>query len=295
MRRAVAWVVLLSLSLLSCGCLKEQLVSPTTPLGHHERLDKTDKPLARPNEKRTPKPETAVAFAELKVSIADTAQRTLDRLQSSSAQADDSQLLALEAQRQQAWRILQESYQSAQALYEQALALDAKHLPALMGLARLQEKQGNLPLAIQWYQRALQHYPQDSRLWFNLGMAYAKHKQWDQALAHLKRATELEPTNIEFANNYAWCLARCEHDEESWNIFRRHVGDAKAYYRLALMAKHLGKVERSRQYLAMSLQVDPRLAEAQELLAQLDQPQVTQESTGPAVVPAGLMVPKGTD
>lgn len=295
MRHAVAWVMPVSLSLLSCGCLKEQLVSPTTPLGHHERLEKVDKPLARPNEKRTPKPETAVAFAELKVSIADTAQRTLDRLQSLSAQADDSQLMALEAQRQQAWRILQESYQGAQSLYEQALALDAKHLPALTGLARLHEKQGNLPLAIQWYQRALQHYPQDSRLWFNLGMAYAKHKQWDQALAHLKRATELEPTNLEFANNYAWCLARCERDEESWNIFRRHVGDAKAYYRLALMAKHLGKLERSRQYLTMSLQIDPQLADARDLLAHLDQPQATQGSAGPDVVPAGFVTPKGSE
>jgi tetratricopeptide (TPR) repeat protein len=295
MRRAVAWIVPLGLTLLTCGCLKEELVSSTTPPVHPERLDKADKPLARPKEKRPPKPETAVAFAELKVSIAETAQRTLDRLQSMSAQADDSQIMALEAQRQQAWRIQQESYQGAQTLYEQALTLDAKHLPALTGLARLHEKQGNFPLAIQWYQRALQYYPQDSRLWFNLGMAYAKHKQWDQALAHLKRATELEPTNLEFANNYAWCLARCERDEESWNIFRRHVGDAKAYYRLALMSKHLGKLERSRQYLTMSLQIDPQLAEARDLLANLDQPQATQEGSGPVVVPAGYVAPKGSE
>ena len=160
-----------------------------------------------------------------------------------------------------------------------------------MGLARLYEKQGNLQVAVEQYQKAAQLYPQDARLWFGLGMTFGKLKQWDQAVAALKRATELEPTNMDYASNYGWCLARCERDEESWNVFRRHCGDEKAYYRLALMAKHLGKNEHSKQYLTMALQMDPQLAEASDLLASLERPTVTKDAEGPAVVPAGFVAP----
>jgi Tfp pilus assembly protein PilF len=291
MRHIIAWVLPLGLGLSSAGCTQEQLVSPTAKLGYQDYVESRDKPFARPHEKRPPKPETAVAFAELKISVAETAQRTIDRVSAALAKAESEERLALEKQRQQAVAILNDAYRSAQALYEQALSLDPKCAAAHLGLARLYEKQGNLQLAVEQYQRAVQLYPQDARLWFGLGMTFGKLKHWEQAVTALKRATDLEPANLEYATNYGWCLARCGRDEESWNVFRRHGGDAKAYYRLALMAKHLGKNEHSKQYLTMALQIDPQLAEASELLASLERPVVTQDAEGPAVVPAAHVAP----
>ncbi|HMP03183.1 MAG TPA: tetratricopeptide repeat protein [Gemmatales bacterium] len=291
MRRFTSVALGLSLLSASVGCIRE---FSTHSNGLTEGRTASEKPFVKPGPNWKPKPDTVVAFAELRLSVADTAQRSIDRLSAAMPAAVENERVRLEQQRQQALRIQQESWREARKLYEQALELSPNYVPAILGLARLHEKQGSFPLAIEQYLKALDQNPQTGQVWFELGMCYGKTKQWDHAVAALKRACELEPTDSAMATHYGWCLARCEKYEESWTVFRRHVGDALAYYRLALMAKHLGKVELSKQYLTVAIQVEPQCLEAHALLAALEQAQITNDSEGGAVVPAGFMAPAGT-
>jgi superkiller protein 3 len=155
--------------------------------------------------------------------------------------------------------------------YEQALSIDPKNRTSLIGLARVQSKQGNHPRAVESYRAAVQVNPNDAELWHEFGMCWGRQKQWDQAIPALYKAVSLDPRNAIYSNNYGWTLARAGQFQDSFEHFCRTVGEARAHYNLARMAQHLGQTNLSRQYAEAALRVDPQLAEAQQLLAQLDE------------------------
>jgi Tfp pilus assembly protein PilF len=165
----------------------------------------------------------------------------------------------------------QQKYHQARLAYDQALFIDAKHRLALLGLARLQSKEGNHQRAIEGFKAALAFYPNDAELWHEMGMCWARQKQWKEALPALQKAASLDPRNAAYANNYGWSLARAGYFPESFEHFCRTVGEARAHYNLARMAQHMGYPDVCKQYLEAALKVDPQFPEAQQLLAQLSE------------------------
>lgn len=177
----------------------------------------------------------------------------------------------------------QQKYHQARLAYEQALTIDSRNRLALLGVARLQSKEGNHQKAVEGFRAALAVYPNDAELWNELGMCWGKQKQWNEALPALHKAVSLDSRNARYSNNYGWALARAGHFPESFEHFCQTVGVARAHYNLARMAQHLGHTDVCKQYLEASLKVDPQFAEAQQLLAHVSQgdPNIRQTS-GPA-------------
>jgi tetratricopeptide (TPR) repeat protein len=162
------------------------------------------------------------------------------------------------------------AYESARKAYQQALALDTNCLTAYEALAHLYESMGDQDRAVATYQKVLKTHPKEAGLWYDLGMCYSRHKQWDQAVANLSKAVELDPENRPYSHTLGFCLARAGRFDDSLACFQRVDGPAKAHYNLARMLEHLNQTELCKQHLQIAVQADPNLAEAQQLLAQLN-------------------------
>jgi tetratricopeptide (TPR) repeat protein len=237
------WITLVPVTLLAAaGCLKHETFDPSVqkPSALFTSTE-AKKPAEGP--KRQPKAETCAAYGATVEQSADKAKDPASRAQ---------------------------LYKQARVAYQQALDIDAKNRVALLGMARLQTKEGNHQKAAEFFNVALKTYPQDAELWHELGMCWARQKQWDQAIPCLNRAVRFDPGNPTFSNDYGWTLARAGYQRESFEHFCRTVGEAQANYNLARMSMHLGNPELGRQYAEAALRIDPQFEAAQQLLAQLN-------------------------
>jgi tetratricopeptide (TPR) repeat protein len=203
--------------------------------------------------RRDPKPSTCVGCAEFRVQMATTDPH---------ATAADKQRL----------------YDEARRAYQQAIRIDPNYLPAYEGLGKLYVLINDYPRAVETYHKALKKNEKEPRLWFELGMCYARQKQWEPAIKDLQTAWSLDPENRQYADTLGFCLARAGRYDESLACFRKAVGEAMAHYNLARMLHHMHQDGLSQQQLAQALRVDPDLEPAQEMLAQLQGPPPTPTS-----------------
>jgi tetratricopeptide (TPR) repeat protein len=240
MRRATWGLVVAGLTALSAGCVKDQTTTGVLPPPRPDQITKED-----PGPPRAPKADTCVAAGVWFENSGD------------SAKIDEKKRLC---------------FQKARTAYEQALSLEPQNRAALLAVARLAEKEGNPAAAGDLFDKAVRQLPLDAGLWYETGMFWARQKNWDRATACVGRATELDPTNNQFATTLGWTLARAERYDDSFRVFSRLVGEAQAYAKLASMATHLGRRDLGRQYAEEALKADPQLREAREVLARLDAP-----------------------
>jgi tetratricopeptide (TPR) repeat protein len=97
---------------------------------------------------------------------------------------------------------------SAEAEYRAALALDARFAPAWANLADLMRATGREPEAEALLREGLRESPGTAALHHALGLSLVRQARHREALAELKRATELEPGNRRYA--YVYEVARSE-------------------------------------------------------------------------------------
>jgi tetratricopeptide (TPR) repeat protein len=204
-------------------------------------------PQAAPEDtsgKRTPKASTCVALGKYRQDL-----------------AADGRCTPLEKQ-----RLLDE----ARMAFQQALSIDPKYEPAHAALAHLYVELGDYERATAAYQKGLKAFPKQASLWLDQGIFQARRKEWEPAIASLKKAVALEPENRQYSNVLGYCLARAGRYDESLTVFGKTSGQAVACYNVARMLHHNQQDDLSRQYLQQALQANPQLAEARQLLASLD-------------------------
>jgi tetratricopeptide (TPR) repeat protein len=218
----------------------------TTPTPPPATVAVTTNVTAKPADlpKRQPRPATCVAFGDFLAREANSAEQSA-------------------VQKQQ----LREQARKA---YQQALTLDEKYLPALQELAVLYVAMDDHAHAVGTLQKALQFYPQDAKLWYELGMCHSRQKEWQPALEALGKAVERDPENRQYVNTLGYALARAGRYDESLACFGRVNGEAKAHYNLARMLRHMDQPELTRQHLELALQKDPELADAKSLLGEMN-------------------------
>jgi Flp pilus assembly protein TadD len=99
-------------------------------------------------------------------------------------------------------------YVASEAEYRAALALDPRFTPAWANLAdlmRLTSREGDAEAALR---EGLKQSPDSAALHHSLGLSLVRQQRRTEALAALKRATELEPSNRRFA--YVYEVAKSE-------------------------------------------------------------------------------------
>ncbi len=236
---------------LGLGCVPQAgvpLVSNNTPPGAVPGVT-ADKDLP----KRKPQASTCVAFGDLELKGALDGTRT-------------------PAQKQQALEM-------ARQYYQQALKTDPKCMQAYGGLAQTYEELGDHNAAVVTYQKALKAFPKQASFWFALGMCQARHKEWEPAIEHLKKASELDPEDRACSQTLAYTLARAGRFDESFACFTKTLGAAQAHYNIARMLHHLNEDDASKQRLQLALQADPKFEPARELLVRLNTPAASIKTT----------------
>lgn len=184
----------------------------------------------------------------------------------------------------------QQKREQARRSYQQALTIDPHNLPAYLSLAQLYIDMKDHDHAIATYRKACQLFPNEPRVFFDLGGCYGGEKEWELAIPALTRAVELDPENRPFVDKLGWMQARAGRFDESLKTFRKVHDEAESNYRLALMLDHLHQTDKCRQLLQTALAKDPQLEGARALLAKVNSapaaPPLSPEGKGEAVQPA---------
>ena len=171
------------------------------------------------------------------------------------------------------------AYDAAIDQYQNALKEDKKHLPAMMGLAHIYERQREPAKAIAMYERAAKSHPQDAGLLNDMGLCYRQAGRLDDAIAAQKRAVTLQPGRKLYRNNLATSLVRAGRAPEALDQLLSVHKPPTAHYNIGYLLTEVGDQRSALFHFQKALEFDPDFAPARQWLATLT-PQVPQP-TGP--------------
>jgi tetratricopeptide (TPR) repeat protein len=236
-RRVYVWAGLFLSATL--GCTQSQAIIPKESVPPNAKIAK-----AEDLPKRDPKPSTNVAFGNLHL------QAAVD----GSVQGAEREA----------------SLEEARKSYNQALKTDAKCMDAYRGLAQVEQNCSNYQGALAWYRKGLAVDAKQAPLWYEMGICQARHGEWTAAQESVGKACDLDADNRVYVKTMAFCLAKNGQYDTSIACFKRVMDEGQAHYNLARLLHYDKHEDLSRLHLQMALQVNPKLTQAQDLLAQLD-------------------------
>jgi len=127
----------------------------------------------------------------------------------------------------------QQKANEARDCFERVLQLHASYpgtLPnAWNNLGILAAREGNIDLAIQYFQRALEIDPEHSIALQNLGSAYREKKDWVQAESALERALALNPEDPEANYSLGMVFAQQNDTDRAFQYLQKALAARPAY------------------------------------------------------------------
>jgi Flp pilus assembly protein TadD len=169
----------------------------------------------------------------------------------------------------------------AETEYKAALKLSPQFTPAAINLADLYRALDRGPDGLKILREAITAVPQDAGLHYAFGLALIRQKQNDEALAELRRATELAPDQSQYAYVYAVGQHSAGHVEDAITTLKenlnKHPADRQTLQALITFNRDAGNIASALDYaqrLAQSAPEDRRIADLVEgLKRQLESPQ----------------------
>ncbi|MCS6852819.1 MAG: tetratricopeptide repeat protein [Gemmataceae bacterium] len=181
--------------------------------------------------------------------------------------------------------------EEARRAYQRAIELDPNCTAAYVALARLYDKTDDHERALALYQKVLKKHPKDAALCIEVGMSHCRFKEWEAGLGYLRRACEMEPENRQYAKTYGFALARAGRADEAVTWLSKAMSPAEAHCNVARMLHHMEQNDRSREFALTALSLDPNLAAARELLAELDGGRAQGAAGDPAASASAAVLP----
>ncbi|HEV3190460.1 MAG TPA: tetratricopeptide repeat protein [Polyangiaceae bacterium] len=174
------------------------------------------------------------------------------------------------------------------ALYERALALDAKCQQAMRRLAVLYSKTGQFDRADTCFQKAAAAQPKNANVFNDWGRSYYLRSNWTAAEAKFRMALQIEPRHRLAVNNLALALGQEKRYTEAFQIFRNGgLSEAQCHCNIAYILFSQGRADEARKACMLAKQIDANCVKADDLLTQLGPtktPEVEKASfQGPAV------------
>ncbi len=158
---------------------------------------------------------------------------------------------------------------AALATYQQALQINPADRRTLISAARMQHRLGNLDDAILAYQQSLRFQPNDPVVLNDLGLCLARHGDIHNALGAVSHAVRLSPNSKRYQNNLATLLVESGNLSGALMTLVQAHGPAIGHYNLACLLNRKNQTDQAVSLLNQSLNWDPSLQPAAELLAQL--------------------------
>ena len=233
-----------ALTLGCSGCVTTQ--GPKSPDNAAVKIDETPVITKNDGPRRNPQAKTEIAFGKLKETDAE----------SESAKSDPE----LQA------RLRDE----ARRAYQKALEIDKNNLEAARCLAGVYVKSGNYERAFDIYKKAIEKHPKDSGLWYELGLAHQRRKDFPESVRCFTKALEMDPENRDYMKKLGFTLAWMGQIDKGLNYLTRAQGKALAHCNIARVLIERDQMALARQHIAIARQESPDLPEVGALLAWLD-------------------------
>jgi tetratricopeptide (TPR) repeat protein len=162
--------------------------------------------------------------------------------------------------------------EQARQHYQKALAIDPANLDALLGAARMEDREGRLDVAQMLYQRAVKAHPKNATAQNDLALCYARRGDLPTAARILEQAIRLEPRKALYRNNAAKVLVEMNHVKPAMDHLAAVHTPAVANYNMAVLLNDRGRGGEAIPFLGQAISLDPTLAPAHDMLAQLTTP-----------------------
>jgi tetratricopeptide (TPR) repeat protein len=155
----------------------------------------------------------------------------------------------------------------ADELYRKALAVAPADLTLLVHYARMHDRAGNFDLAEESYRRAIAAHPAEAAAYNDLALCLARRNRLTESADCLRKAVHLQGESVLYRNNLATVLAELGKNDEALTHLVAAHGPAVGNYNLGYLLHKSGKSQEAAECLRQALQLDPRLAPANQLLA----------------------------
>jgi protein O-GlcNAc transferase len=161
-------------------------------------------------------------------------------------------------------------FSEAAEAFSNVIAVDSKHSRAYDGLGNCLQELGIFDRSITAHLRAVALSPSPIT-WSNLGNAYKRSGNSDQAIAAYQSALQLQPDTPDAHNNLGVCLADARQWDRAIAAYRRAIslrpGYAEAHYNLANALGALNQFDQAIEQYRAALELRPDFASASGHLA----------------------------
>ncbi len=173
----------------------------------------------------------------------------------------------------------QGQFAKATDFYSKALEAEPKNLPALMAMARLQDRQSDTVKAIEFYKKAIEVAPNQAELYAELGNVYSRTAQLSLAKAEYMKAINLDPKSKSYRSSLAGVLIDEGQAELAEQEIRQVETPAMAQYQMAYLQMTRQNVPVARQHLNNALTIDPNLKPARDMLNSMGGSQLVEQGS----------------
>ena len=163
----------------------------------------------------------------------------------------------------------QGNYAKAIDSYSRALETDAKNPIALLAMARLYDHQKDPAKAMEFYRKTIEVAPNSADAYSELGQLQARSGNLKDGRAELQKAVNLQPKNRAYRAALAGVLLDSGEPDAALEELRQVESPAMAHYQMAYLHFNRKNIPGTQQQLAASLQIDPNLKPARDLLNSL--------------------------
>jgi tetratricopeptide (TPR) repeat protein len=160
----------------------------------------------------------------------------------------------------------------ARKIYHEILNYDPGNLEALRGLGRAYVAMRDFDRATAIYKKAIEKHPREPVVYAEYSIAFSKRNRFDDAIAQLKHALDIDPENQDHQRMLAVNLVCAGQVDRGVEVLTRARGAAAAHYYVARLLWRQNQNELAREHTRKALEANPNLADAQALLTELEQP-----------------------
>ncbi|QOV91312.1 tetratricopeptide repeat protein [Humisphaera borealis] len=150
--------------------------------------------------------------------------------------------------------------------YAKALKLDPRHKDSLYRTGIVQVKQRQFNSAIETFSKYVEASKGEATAYANLGFAYELAGRTTEAENTYRKGIQREPTNAACRVNYGLMLARKERFNEAILQMQTVLGEGEVHYNLASVYESMGRKEQAKIEYKKAIELAPNLRDAQARL-----------------------------
>jgi tetratricopeptide (TPR) repeat protein len=166
--------------------------------------------------------------------------------------------------------------------YQRALTAWPGNVEVLRQAARMEDRLGQFQVAENLYRQAAAANPQHAGALNDLALCVARQGHLEMSVQILEQAIQIQPDKPLYRNNVATVLVELRQDQKALAHLAAVHGSAEANYNFGQLLVQRGRAPEAAPYFIAALEQNPNMPAAQSALAALQGPGV--EAGQPAVV-----------